>query len=42
MKIEFIVHTLGKPHNSDRISVGAIVGNSCHAADGNKIRQASR
>lgn len=28
------VYTLGKSVDSDRISVGAIVGISCHAADG--------
>ena len=45
MKIEFNVHTLGESGRSDRISVGAIAGNSCQAADGastadgNKIRQ---
>lgn len=48
MRIEFNVHTLGKSGYSDIISVGAIVGNSCHAADGPallmaiKKRQASR
>lgn len=34
MKIELNVHTLGKSGYSDRISVEAIVGNSCYAADG--------
>lgn len=33
MEIEFNAHSL-KFGYSDRISVGAVIGNSCHAADG--------
>lgn len=40
MKIELNVHTLGKSGYSDRISVGAIVGNSCYAADGSALLMA--